>query len=299
VSHAFHSAASLVRRVLDGAFSLYRRNFATFAATVLVPGALVAAANVLWGGPLFASAERKDVGEMGAALMRGGAVPLLLSFALGVVTWCALTHQASRACFGEPVSLVDGLRAARRSALALLGAVLICAVCAGVPLLLTVGLMTSTRGIAGFGGLVFAVAFACVVTIAGLAGCLALAALFFAVSPAVVCEGAGPVAAVVRSGRLARGALRRIMALFVALLVLDALIARGVAAFDGVPRAIQSGADPSAAALIVQQLLALGTQVFTVPFTVSVIIVAYHDRRVRIEALDVQMMTESLAVAED
>jgi hypothetical protein len=294
--HPIHQPLSF-GEVLDSAFSLYRRNFATFAATVLVPGAVVAAANVLWIGPLLDAGRSKDLGTMGAALMDGGAVLLLLSAVLAAVTWCALTHQVAQVYSGEPTSLVGGLRAARGSALPLLGAWLIGMVCVGVPLLVGGWFVARTAIVMMDAGPVLMLLIVPVLTLAYLAACLALLALFFAVAPAVVCEGMGSAAAVVRSVQLARGALLRVMALVAVLLVMDALIRRGMAAL--IFRGTQPGVEPSTLTMIAQQLLALSIQGFTVPFTVGVLMVAYYDRRVRTEALDVQMMTDFLAIAGD
>jgi hypothetical protein len=44
-------------------------------------------------------------------------------------------------------------------------------------------------------------------------------------------------------------------------------------------------------------MLAVG--IAAAPFVASVFVLAYYDRRVRTEALDVQLMTESLALAGD
>jgi hypothetical protein len=59
------------------------------------------------------------------------------------------------------------------------------------------------------------------------------------------------------------------------------------------------GALPSPTQFITQQVLAMGVGVLTGPFMIAVIVLLYFDRRVRTEALDVQMMTDRLAVAGD
>jgi hypothetical protein len=47
----------------------------------------------------------------------------------------------------------------------------------------------------------------------------------------------------------------------------------------------------------VGQVLAQVAQTLTIPFSAGALVLLYYDRRVRSEALDVQMMAESLAAA--
>jgi hypothetical protein len=54
---------------------------------------------------------------------------------------------------------------------------------------------------------------------------------------------------------------------------------------------------PTTQQLMTQQVLGWAVGVLTTPFMVSVIVLQYFDRRVRTEALDVQMMADRLAVA--
>jgi len=58
-----------------------------------------------------------------------------------------------------------------------------------------------------------------------------------------------------------------------------------------------SGGDPDTlmAAQAVGQVLSQITRTLTFPFSIGTTVLLYYDRRVRTEALDVQMMAESLA----
>jgi preprotein translocase subunit SecG len=62
---------------------------------------------------------------------------------------------------------------------------------------------------------------------------------------------------------------------------------------------VMSQGDPDAlmAAQAVGQVLSQLTRTLTFPFSLGAMVLLYYDRRVRTEALDVQMMAESLAAA--
>jgi Na+/proline symporter len=50
-------------------------------------------------------------------------------------------------------------------------------------------------------------------------------------------------------------------------------------------------------ALVAQQLLSLAVSILTAPFLPAVIVLLYYDRRVRTEALDVQLATGRLKLS--
>jgi hypothetical protein len=127
---------------------------------------------------------------------------------------------------------------------------------------------------------------------------LGIIGLLFAVAPAVIVERAGPLEALERSVTLARGALGRVIGLMLVTILITYLPVMGVMAVTGgFAQLANPEAVPSGAQFITQQVLSMGVGILTTPFMVAVIVLLYFDRRVRTEALDVQMMTDSLAVA--
>jgi hypothetical protein len=127
---------------------------------------------------------------------------------------------------------------------------------------------------------------------------LGVIGLLFAVAPAVVVERAGPLEALERSVTLARGALGRVIGLMLVTMLITYLPVMGVMAVTGgFTQLANPEAVPTGAQFITQQVLSMGVGILTTPFMVAVIVLLYFDRRVRTEALDVQMMTDSLAVA--
>jgi hypothetical protein len=102
--------------ILDGAFSLYRRNFGPFVLTALVPSIALLAGGLVYATAL--SGFVRDGGDPTAA-MAAIAGPFLLFIVLTAlatfVSWGALTRQASQAFTGAPVSVPDGLKAGLRA----------------------------------------------------------------------------------------------------------------------------------------------------------------------------------------
>jgi hypothetical protein len=281
--------------VLDGAFTLYRRNFATFVGTALVP-TLVSIAAALPTGMLTDPAAAES--------------PLMLFFfpVVAVVTvlmWGALTHQASQAYGGLPVSVGEGLRAGASSFWRLFFASLLAFLGMGavfVVVALVLGLVVVAGALAaGAADAVLAVVIGVVVAVVMLGGIVLVGALLFAVSPAAVVEGKGPLQSLFRSLELARGAVRRLMGVLAVTFAIVYLPVIGVIVLTGTFSTVYDPAAAAAAAgspaYVAHQVLTLGVGVLTTPFMVSVLVVQYYDRRVRTEGLDVQALADRLATA--
>lgn len=286
--------------VLDGAFTLYRRHFATFALTALLPTLGILIGFLVLGDGFVRAMTNPDPSAAVMELFGGMAIVLAIGFAGTLVMWPALTHQAAQAYTRQPISVADGFRAGARAALPLLGA----AILAWIAL-----------AVAGFGfmlvvGVVAAIFFAMGSVMAIIGGVLAAfgyvafiycaAGLLFGIVPAIVVEGAGPLEALQRSFTLAHGALKRVGGVIAVALLITYLPMMAVMALTGgFAQMMDPSAVPSGGQVIAQQVLGMGVGVLTTPFLVSVIVLQYFDRRVRTEALDVQMMADSLAVAGD
>jgi hypothetical protein len=284
--------------ILDGAFTLYRRNFATFVLTALIPTLGIVAGFFLLGGGYVEAMTSADSMVMMTQMLGGLWKILLIGFAGTLLMWPALTREAAQAYTGQPTSVADGFSTGARVLLPLLGAALLAwfgmvvAVFGGALVLTVVGMIFAAMGtaMAVLGVTVamlgyFALIFACV-------------GLLFAVVPAVVVEGAGPMQALERSFTLARGALGRVVGVMTVAMMISYLPMMAVMALTGgFAQMKDQSAVPSARQFITQQVLGMGVGILTTPFLASVIVLLYFDRRVRTEALDVQMMTESLALA--
>lgn len=281
--------------ILDGAFSLYRRNFTTFVLTALVPSI-----GLLAGGLIYAVALGGYLREGGDPTTAGAAIagPFLLYIVLTglatFVSWGALTRQATQAFTGAPVSVPDGLKVGLRALPPMLGA--------GFLAGLVIGAISIAAGIlGGIFAVVLGVTGAIVVGIGLLLVSMLAITIFAGVAPAIVVERKGPLSALTRSWDLMNGALWRTMGLVVVSVLIGYLPVVAVAFVTGstgmMTNPTSAAAMPGANALIAQQALAWIAGVLTTPFMVSVFVLTYFDRRVRTEALDVQVMTDSLAPA--
>ena len=200
--------------ILDGAFTLYRRHFATFVATALLArGPLIA----MWA--FFVAFGGDDVHAPGVDALARVLATLGLIVALG-----ALTQQASAAYLGQPVTVDAGLAAARRHFFSLSGVLIV------QWLAMTVGMILLV-----------------------VPGLLAYAALF-AVVPVVVLEKADAGRALWRTRDLSRQALGRVLVVVALLAVLTWLpvIAAPLLVGIGIGLAGGSGAAPGLQELLIQ-----------------------------------------------
>jgi preprotein translocase subunit SecG len=285
--------------ILDGAFTLYRRNFPLFVGTSLVLTLALFAVALVVGGTGTAMALAMP-GPMSVLVMVMVAIAIA---AVAMMLWGALVWQAAQSYTGKPVSMGEGLSAGGRSAMTLVGATFLGTLCFVV---LMVGVllvsMFFTGIVSALGIPALSVIGVLLTTLLFIASFFFVASLFFAVLPAVVLEEKGPVDAIARSVQLVKGALPRVTGMMVVALVITYLPLMAVLMLTG---GFQGALNPAAAqstgqstgAVLVEQFLTWVVTMLTTPFLMSVIVLLYYDRRVRTEGLDVQMLTESLTLA--
>ena len=123
----------------------------------------------------------------------------------------------------------------------------------------------------------------------------------FAFVPAVMLERRGPVESISRSFDLVKGGWGET---FLVLLVVYLIVAMPtsivmVLSFFGGAMSVTGGSENAVAAVqAITQVIGQLLSALTTPFSVAAVVLLYYDRRVRTEALDVQMMAESLATPE-
>lgn len=286
--------------VLDGAFTLYRRNFVTFVVTALIPTLAIIVALVVLGGGMFAALSSGDPTALMGAVLGAGLLVGIVAFASVLLMWGALTREASQSYTGHPTSVGDGIQSGLRSILPLVGAGVVAflgLVVAGIGVGLVLAIFVGILGAMGAAMIVLGT----LVAMLGWLAFIAVAmAVLFAVVPAVVVEGAGPIEALERSFTLARGALGRVIGLMLVTLLITYLPGMAVIAVTGgFSTMMNPETIPTPGQMVTQQVLGMVVSILTTPFMVSVIVLQYFDRRVRTEALDVQMMADRLAVAGD
>ena len=302
-----------VGEILDGAISYMRRD----PKTVLGISAIIASASALMQFALYSGMGRwfdsvlsnpalsesgnpssEDVsGLVGGFAALAGAFLLVwaITFLLSVLATGMLTTAMGRAVLGQPVSTSDVWQRARERFWPLLG------------LTLLVGLVLVG---AGAGGTLVAVAVGAVLEqvanglgilvglLLGLATVLVtiwLAIKLLLAPVALVLEGVGVTTAMRRSYRLTAGAWWRTFGIY----LLAAIIAAVVAQVITVPFSLiggigsvttGSGANPfTTSQAFVTALATLVSQTVVVPFSAGIVALLYIDRRIRREALDIEL----------
>lgn len=284
--------------ILDGAFTLYRRNFVTFLLTAIIPSVVMIALLAVFGVGMLGAVASGDPTALAGAI--GSIFLVMIGAGLAyLVMWAALTREAAQAYLGEPTSVGDGMRAGLRKLLPLLGAGIVMFVLLMVAYfaVLLVGMvLMGVAAATGSGTLM--VLFGLVVGVLAVLGYMVVIGSLFAVLPAIIVEGKGPLEAISRSIDLARGALWRVVGLMLVTLIIVYLPMIAVLWLTGSFAAFSNPQYlPSAGQFMTQQLLSWGVSVLTMPFMTGVIVLLYFDRRVRTEALDVRMAADRLAGA--
>lgn len=276
--------------ILDAAFTLYRRNFLRFFTTSLAfgVGMVVVAVMAGTGAAVVIQAFGGVVAVLGALLVATAVLGMVMAM------WGALTWQAARAYAGQKTSLGDALDASMESAgslagVGMMGAVLLLVAAILPGALLGMPLMGMGRPAAG----------AMVMLAWGMAATLLVCSGLFAALPAVMVEERGPLQAMARSFQLASGSVGRIAAVMLVALLITMLPGLGLGVVTGGLADLMNPAAATQETELRDNLLGWALNLLTAPFLASVCVVLYYDRRVRAEALDVQMVTDRLALAGD
>lgn len=284
--------------ILDGAIQFYRRDFGLYFLIALVgslPGYAMGLAIGVpstgvdpSGNPAFA-----EVGLELAILLPAAAISWIATLAVAVAI-CARLE-------GRPTSLENAYRgvlrpfpsAAGGHLLALL-AVLLASGLAMIPVVglggIGIALSDSATGAAVFFGIV------------GLSAALAVLALWFwttfAIFPAVLLEGRTAAPAVRRSLTLSKGARLRILGIMLVVLIIRDGPSLGIFALFGGFEMFTSPATAgtvSAGVMALQNTLDLLFGSLVTPFAVATLFLIYHDRRVRLEAADLETAAATMA----
>ena len=258
--------------VLDGAFTIYRRQFVSLFLTALLPQLpmiVLMALYYLFLGSVTSPAGPDLSATMGITVMLVALVLLPVAIIGSFPAIGGVTFQVARAYTGKPVSTGEAIRRGFQRSLPMTGAYLV------------VGIMSM------FGLLAFIIGFFVVWVSA------------FAVAPAVVLERRGPIEAISRSWEMVKGAWGEVFLVIFIASMIATLPGSAVGMFAVFGGLVISGGDPDTlmAAQAVGQVLSQLTRTLTIPFSLGATVLLYYDRRVRTEALDVQMMAESLPQA--
>lgn len=249
---------------LDGAFTLLRRHFSVFFAVALLPQIPLM---LFW---LIAPAALGDVSD-GSVLLDAASV-LLMPYTLlaTVVIMGALTYAAGSLYRGERVGIGEALGHGVRRILPLIVVSIISwwMMVVGLLLLIVPGLI--------------------------------VIAMYFAVYPAVMLEGRGPLKSLGRSRDLSRGGRGRILGVLVVTLLITYLPVIALGMIAGVSLGVAgalTAATLQGTNLWLTGLMQAGSYVLsaiTTPFLMIVVVLLYFDRRARTEAPDLESAVAEL-----
>lgn len=277
--------------ILDGAFTLFRRHFAVMFSLVLVAYLPLSVTGVL-------IRLQARTGPSAGTL-----VPVVVLSIVGIllmlVVWGALAWQVSQAYTGGEVSVGTAAWRGLRAFLPLVGAGILAYLLLVVVLFvlaIPLGLISVMVTMAG--GKTASMVATGILVLALAVGMLFAGSALFAVVPAVVVEGRGPVAALARSYRLSVGARLRVAGIMLVGWVITMLPGVAVAAVTGGWRRMLNPSLPDTtpgAVAVAEQLFQLVGSAFTTPFLVAALVLLYYDRRVRSEGLDLEVAAGGLA----
>jgi hypothetical protein len=272
--------------ILDGGFSLYRNHFRAMFLTALIPFFPMA---LLFG--LFSAemAMVEETGDLTAILL---VFPLMFLYGVAfLIVWGAITHQAARAVTGGEVTVKDGFAQGLRRALPLLGSGVVSYMLMMLGIMVVAGVIGGAAALLATAvGTITAVVVAVVVGLAMTVAVFAGLAGLFAIAPAVVIEKKGPLRSIGRSWALSRGARLRVLGIMSVVWMITMLPTFGVMTISGFGAAFAAeGTVTGTILFVVGQLITALGGAFTTPFWVICTTLLYYDRRVRLEAYDLEL----------
>lgn len=269
-----------IGEILDGSFSVYRRQFLVLFVTA---AALGLPATVLGFGA-----------EPGVPSMFD-AVVMILGGVLGLVSSIALTAQVSTALLGGQPTLAEGIAVGARRFLPVLGALAWTTLFVLVVIALPLGLVLGGVGwllrpeVSGLQPIVF-VLVASVLVLVLVTVLTTIALRYFAVLAIATLESARGV--LKRSALLARGAYWKISVVWFVGGLIYGLPLLAVGAGSGAAELVaRSGDGPGWLSPLATVLVWL-VSALAMPFTAALNTLLYYDQRVRKDGLDVQLAAE-------
>jgi hypothetical protein len=291
--------------VLDGAVSVIRRYprptlglaavIAAVTALLQIPLLLATADSPLLDGSAFEPGTQVDLDGALGGFAAGFGASSLLSFLAGVVLAGIITAVVGKGVLGQPISLGESWRQVRPRLWSLLGlAVVVLAIVYGV-FVLAVGVGVGITVAAGGVGAVLGVPLA----LAGAAFAVWAYVRLSLAPSALVLERVGIRQALRRSGALVKGDWLRVFGILLLTVVITTFVSSVLQAPFQV-RSFLGGLSGEVGGLTVTDVLlqAVGATIalsLVAPFDAAVRALLYVDRRIRSEALDVQLVAATTA----
>ena len=187
----------------------------------------------------------------------------ILSTLSGILAFGALTAQASAAYLGQEVSVAAGFRAAGRRFRPVWASLVLQGLAIGLGLLLLV-----VPGVIAF-------------------------IILFAMIPVVVLEGKNSSEAQGRSRELAKGGWRRVLGVMLTFTLITWVPVLGCAYLVGIAAVVAGTSTTATAVGGVAALIGFLVRAVAIPVQIIGTVILYYDRRVRTEALDLEVPGET------
>ncbi|WP_306324331.1 MULTISPECIES: glycerophosphoryl diester phosphodiesterase membrane domain-containing protein [unclassified Streptomyces] len=296
-----------VGEILDGAVSTMRTYWRTVLGISLTVAVVTQLLTVLLQGFVLndaassstlddPDATAREVFSALGSLMIGSLVVAVITLLGTIVATALLTTVTSRAVLGRPVTIGEAWRDARPQLLRLLGLTLLLPLIAVVIMLVSVapGILVGALG-SPDGGIALGV-------IGGLAGFVVTIWLMIRLSlasPALMLEKQPIWKAMGRSTKLVRGSWWRVFGITILASLIAAIVSEiilvpftvlaGAVSGDGFSSLLDSGGSFGWAFLIITGIGSVIGSTITFPITAGVTVLLYIDRRIRREALDLEL----------
>ncbi|WP_419161726.1 hypothetical protein [Candidatus Palauibacter sp.] len=284
--------------ILDGAIQFYRRDFGLYFLIALV-GALPGYAMVLAMGTPSPGIDASGNPDFGGVGFDG--LVVLLAVAVSWVGTLAVAVAMRARLEGGPASLESAYRGVLRPFPSAIGAHLLAILLTGiVGVALVILVMILALGLGAAGS--FVLALVVLVPLSLVAALLVLALWFsstFAILPAVLLEGRSAGAAIKRSFELTRGARLRVLGIMLVVFAIQNAVSFGLFTFSGGLDMFTSPATVGTVGggwMALQNTLDLLIGSLTGPFLVATVFFLYHDRRVRLEASDLETTAAAMTL---
>ncbi|MBP0461667.1 DUF7544 domain-containing protein [Streptomyces montanisoli] len=294
-----------IGELLDGSVSVLRAHWRTVLGVTVTVAAVSQIADLLMQRYLLPAPPQVDPSatpaqtlNQTADVLQSTMLTLLLSLGITLIgtlfTTAVLTVVVSRSVLGRDVSFRDAWREARPRLPQLVGLTLLLPLisCAILAVAILPGALSGSAG---------GVSLSVLLSLAALAVIIWLMVRFSLASPALMLERGGVIASMRRSAKLVRGAWWRTFGVLLLTLLLTFVVSMVIAIpFTLVATIAGGGSDLGSMLsgttpdfgwtfLIITGIGAVISDALTLPFSAGVTVLLYVDRRIRREALDLEL----------
>ncbi len=295
--------------ILDRTFNMYRRNFWLFVGIAALPPALMLVVGLLMVGITSANLATATPSSAASAAVVVAGIGMFLGSIAYLIGWAiaqgATVFAVSAVHLGRSTTIRDSYARVKGKYGRLLNIIITIFIRVGgtmilcflVPMLLTLvplAVKGSSPAAGVFYGIVMGIA-VLIGMIAAVAFSLYLFAIYSLAVPSCVLEDLKARAALKRSRFLAKGSIRKILAIYQLVVVLNVGISGGILFPLQFAQLAVKAAMWHIVLAVIYQMAAFVVGAVVGPLAGIALALVYYDERVRKEAYDIQLMMEAVA----